>query len=93
MATRQSFATASIEGRTWSATGLASAAFGRTALAKSIARPIVRLSDRFRTRRVIDELMALDDRLLTDIGIRREEIEYAARFGRLPERENGPGRR
>jgi len=34
------------------------------------------------TRRATRELMALDDRLLADIGVRREEIEYAVLFGR-----------
>jgi uncharacterized protein YjiS (DUF1127 family) len=33
----------------------------------------------------VDELRALDDHFLADIGLTRGHIEYAARFGRLPE--------
>jgi uncharacterized protein YjiS (DUF1127 family) len=34
-----------------------------------------------RIRRGIDELMALDDRMLSDIGLTRGSIEHAARYG------------
>jgi uncharacterized protein YjiS (DUF1127 family) len=32
--------------------------------------------------RAIDELRAMDDRMLADIGLKRSEIEAACRFGR-----------
>ena len=34
-------------------------------------------------RRGIEELMALDDRMLSDIGLTRGNVEHAARYGRL----------
>jgi uncharacterized protein YjiS (DUF1127 family) len=34
-----------------------------------------------RIRRGIDELMALDDRMLSDIGLTRGSFEHAARYG------------
>jgi uncharacterized protein YjiS (DUF1127 family) len=42
------------------------------------------IGTRRRMRRDIEELKALDDRLLRDIGLSRSEVEYAVRFGRLP---------
>jgi uncharacterized protein YjiS (DUF1127 family) len=35
-----------------------------------------------RIRRDINELMALDDRMLADIGLSREQVPHAARHGR-----------
>jgi uncharacterized protein YjiS (DUF1127 family) len=35
-----------------------------------------------RIRRAVNELMALDDRMLTDIGLTRGQVEQAARRGR-----------
>ena len=35
-------------------------------------------------RRSVEELMALDDRMLADIGLTRGNVEYAVRYGRLP---------
>lgn len=49
---------------------------------RSIMRGIAWLLSRRRLRRAIKELRALDDRTLRDIGLRRGEVEYAARYGR-----------
>jgi hypothetical protein len=32
----------------------------------------------------MNELMALDDRMLADIGLTRGSVEHAVRYGRLP---------
>jgi uncharacterized protein YjiS (DUF1127 family) len=58
----------------------------RAALWDSIRWSIDRIRARHRMRRGVDELTALDDRMLADIGISRSEILYSARFGRLPNR-------
>ena len=92
MMTRQPYSSALVAGRAWLAGDSSSAVSWPAALAKSLARPIARMQSRRRTRRAIEELMALDNRMLADIGISRGEIEYAASFGRLPGR-SGDGRR
>ena len=46
-------------------------------LVKSIKRGIAQIREHRRLRRDTDELLARDDRLLADIGLRRCEIEYA----------------
>jgi uncharacterized protein YjiS (DUF1127 family) len=58
----------------------------RAALVDSIRWLIARIRTRQRIRRGIDELTALDDRMLADIGLSRAEILYSAQFGRLPNR-------
>lgn len=35
---------------------------------------------RYRKRRRFNRLLALDDRMLDDIGVTREEVEYASRL-------------
>ena len=64
-------------------------AYGRGVGAGPVVRATRRLVDWFQSRRQIrsgiDDLMALDDHLLSDIGLSRGHIEYAARFGRPPE--------
>ena len=52
------------------------------ALARPIKQGIAWIESRRRLRRDIKELMALDDRILRDIGLRRSDIDYAARYGR-----------
>jgi uncharacterized protein YjiS (DUF1127 family) len=46
-----------------------------------LRRLIAWFSNERRIRRGIDELMALDDRMLSDIGLTRGSIEHAARYG------------
>jgi uncharacterized protein YjiS (DUF1127 family) len=51
------------------------------ALVKPIERFIARIRAERRIRRGIDELMALDDRMLSDMGLTRGDIARAARYG------------
>jgi uncharacterized protein YjiS (DUF1127 family) len=53
-----------------------------TALARPIKQGIARVESRHRLRRHVEELMALDDHTLRDIGLSRSEVECAARCGR-----------
>jgi uncharacterized protein YjiS (DUF1127 family) len=50
-------------------------------LASWLIRSIAWLEARRRMRRAVDELMAMDDRMLADIGVSRGEILHAARHG------------
>jgi uncharacterized protein YjiS (DUF1127 family) len=42
------------------------------------------ISSGLAARRSIAELRAMDDRMLRDIGLRREEVEGIWQYGRLP---------
>jgi uncharacterized protein YjiS (DUF1127 family) len=53
-----------------------------TALARPIRQGIAWIGSRRRLHRAVEELRALDDRTLRDIGLGRSQIEYAARYGR-----------
>jgi uncharacterized protein YjiS (DUF1127 family) len=55
-----------------------------TVLPRLAKQQIVRIMERSRMRRDASALLAMDDRILADIGLRRGEIEYAARYGRRP---------
>ena len=62
---------------------------GYTASAKALLiDPIRRLASRISSERAMHcgaaELRAMDDRLLADIGLTRELIEYLARYSTLP---------
>jgi uncharacterized protein YjiS (DUF1127 family) len=59
---------------------------GLAVLARPIQRGIAWIGARRRLRRQINELMALDDRTLRDIGLRRGEVERAVRYGRPVDR-------
>jgi uncharacterized protein YjiS (DUF1127 family) len=54
------------------------------ALVRPIKRGIAWIEFRRQLRCDMKELMALDDRLLADIGLRRGQIEYVAQYGHLP---------
>ena len=53
-----------------------------TALARPIKQGIARIMARRESHRGVKELMALDDRILRDIGLSRSEVELAAWFGK-----------
>src|SRR5215475_5415462 len=51
-------------------------------LARLARRQIVQIRERRRMRRDAEALLAMDDRSLADIGLRRCEVEFATRDGR-----------
>lgn len=53
-----------------------------TALARPIKQGIARIMARRESHRGVKELMALNDRILRDIGLSRSEVELAAWFGK-----------
>jgi uncharacterized protein YjiS (DUF1127 family) len=55
-----------------------------TVLPRLAKHQIVRIMERRRLRRSADALLAMDDRILADIGLHRCEVAYAARYGRRP---------
>ena len=58
--------------------------FRVTALWGLAKRRIARIVERRRVRRDAEALLSMDDRTLADFGLRRCEVEYAARHGRRP---------
>ena len=52
------------------------------ALARPLKQGIAWIGFRRRLRRDVREMMALDDRILRDIGLNRSDIDCAARYGR-----------
>jgi uncharacterized protein YjiS (DUF1127 family) len=52
------------------------------ALTRPIRHGIAWIGSQRRLHRNVRELLALDDRLLRDIGLRRSEVEHAVRHGR-----------
>jgi uncharacterized protein YjiS (DUF1127 family) len=57
------------------------------AVARSIARRISRIGSRRRLLRDVDDLTALGDHMLADIGLSRSEIAYVALHGEWFDRE------
>lgn len=47
----------------------------------SLAKLVGWFGKEYRIRQAIKDLKSLDDRMLADIGLRRVDIEHAARFG------------
>jgi uncharacterized protein YjiS (DUF1127 family) len=74
---------AAIEAEALPAASQGSARPWQAALMKAIKRWIARISNERRIRRGINELMALDEHQLSDIGLTRGNIEHAARYGRF----------
>jgi uncharacterized protein YjiS (DUF1127 family) len=56
----------------------------KNVLSKLIRQVAGWISSRLAIRRSTAELRAMDDRLLSDIGLRREQLEGIWRYGRLP---------
>jgi uncharacterized protein YjiS (DUF1127 family) len=55
-----------------------------TSLRAGVADLVAALGRKYRARRAVHELMALDDRMLRDVGLGRAEIEHAVQSGRDP---------
>jgi uncharacterized protein YjiS (DUF1127 family) len=61
-------------------------ALRRTSALSTLIRQISDwINSRLAARRSLDELQAMDDRMLRDIGLRREEIAAIWRYDRLPD--------
>jgi uncharacterized protein YjiS (DUF1127 family) len=75
--------------RDWPAESQDSTAPWQAAPVKAVNRLFAWIRNKRRIRRAIDELMALDDRMLSDIGLTRGSIEPAARYGRFSTTVNG----
>jgi uncharacterized protein YjiS (DUF1127 family) len=58
--------------------------FWQAALASLVKRRIAQIRSNLQVRRRINALLALDDRMLADIGLTRGAVEYAARHGHVP---------
>jgi uncharacterized protein YjiS (DUF1127 family) len=54
-------------------------------LLKSTKRRIAQFKESRRIHRDLPILLSLDDRTLADIGLRRGDLPYIARYGRTPE--------
>jgi uncharacterized protein YjiS (DUF1127 family) len=63
----------------------------QAALATLVRRWIAQIRSNLQIRRGIKVLMALDDRMLSDIGLTRGAVEYAARHGQVPPHGAGGG--
>ena len=56
------------------------------ALVQSLICQLERLGARRRLHRDHQDLLSLDDRVLADIGLTRDDANHIARHGRLPDR-------
>jgi len=73
-----------VEAQAMPATDLGTDAW-HTAPMRAIRLWIGRITSAQRLRHDVRALRGLDDRMLTDIGLTRDSLEYAARYGHLPE--------
>jgi uncharacterized protein YjiS (DUF1127 family) len=64
---------------------------GLAIVASTISRCVAWIRDQERIRQDTNRLMTLDDRLLADIGLERDQVEHALRSGRLPARRDDAG--
>lgn len=55
---------------------------GASRAAKWVLQAFVQALAEYRTKQAVRELQQLDDRMLRDIGIDRDAIDYAVRHGR-----------
>jgi uncharacterized protein YjiS (DUF1127 family) len=78
-----------IEARDWPAESQDSTAPWQAAPVKAVNRLFAWIRNKRRIRRAINELMALDDRTLSDIGLTGGNIEHAGRYGRFSTTVNG----
>ncbi|HKY95435.1 MAG TPA: DUF1127 domain-containing protein [Kiloniellales bacterium] len=69
--------------RTATTSSLSSVATAWLWLRERLRRHRLRLRRELHARRAIEELTALDDRMLADIGLDRGSIGFAARYGHL----------
>jgi len=84
MTRRQFLTTDSIECRTLPTAALSSVGSCQALLVNSSKQLIAWIRSTHRMHRAIHELMALDDRMLADIGLSRGEVMYSARHGSPP---------
>jgi uncharacterized protein YjiS (DUF1127 family) len=79
----------SIAARTLTAPGQSSAETFRARLAKAVKLLLARINRECVPFGGVGDLATVGDHLLTDIGLTREMVEYASRFGRLPRDRGG----
>ena len=59
------------------------------AMMQSVIRQLERIGARRRLHRDLQDLLSLDDRMLADIGLTRDDAKHIARHGTLPHHASG----